>query len=358
LRSPLIVVAPRAFKGTLTARAAAAAMARGAGGAGDLEVVELPLSDGGPGLIEALESGSDRVEMHWVSGPMGERVEARVLWSGMQAVIESADACGLHLVAEGERDPWRASTRGVGELIAIAAATASEIVIGLGGSATVDAGLGMAAALGWRVLAADGAVIETVAAQLERVARIERPAHPLALQITALADVVTPLVGPHGAARVFGPQKGVATGDIDRLDRGFRQLADVFARDLDADVHDLPRSGAAGGLGAALVALMNAQLQSGSDWVLERSGFDHLLSRARLVITGEGSFDAQSSLGKITGVVIERAAARNVPVLLVAGRVDGELPTHVDAPAHGLPQIMADDLERIVRQACFRLLHP
>src|SRR5688572_22894384 len=148
----MILVAPTAFKGTLSARAAAEAMAAGARAAAAHHVVVTPLSDGGPGLIDALQAGAERIDAVHVSGPLGPRVNARVLWRGTQAVVESADACGLHLVPEAQRDPWRATTRGVGELIAIAATSAREIAIGLGGSATVDGGIGMAAALGWRLL--------------------------------------------------------------------------------------------------------------------------------------------------------------------------------------------------------------
>ncbi|MEX2285413.1 MAG: glycerate kinase [Gemmatimonadota bacterium] len=352
----MILVAPTAFKGTLSARAAAEAMAAGARAAAAHHVVIAPLSDGGPGLIDALEGDSDRIETVRVSGPLGARVNARVLWRGAQAVVESADACGLHLVPQAQRDPWRATTRGVGELISFAAANAREIVIGLGGSATVDGGIGMAAALGWRLLDAKGEPITPVAAELHRIARIEPPAQQLSAAITVLADVVTPLVGAQGAARVFGPQKGVVTGQIDRLDRALEQLADVIARDLGTSVHALPAGGAAGGLGAGLVAFLNAAIQSGSDWVLQRIGFDDLLARASLLVTGEGSYDAQSSLGKITGVVIERAAARGVPVLLIAGRVEGLLPAHVQTMDHAGRRLSATDLERMVRASCARLL--
>jgi glycerate kinase len=279
-----------------------------------------------------------------------------VLWRGEQAVVESADACGLHLVPKTRRDPWRATTRGVGELIAFAATSAREIAVGLGGSATVDGGIGMAAALGWRLLDANGTPITPVAADLQRIAHIEPPAQSISATITVLADVVTPLVGIQGAARVFGPQKGVESGQIDRLDRALEQLADVIARDLGKSVHALPAGGAAGGLGAGLVAFVNAAIESGSEWVLQRIGFDNLLARASLLVTGEGSYDAQSSLGKITGVVIERAGARGVPVLLVAGRIEGPLPAHVRTMDHAGRQLSATDLERMVRASCAQLL--
>ena len=353
----MILVAPTAFKGTLSARAAAEAMAAGARAGVAHHVVTAPLSDGGPGLIDALEFKADRIETVPVRGPLSARVNARVLWRGKQAVIESADACGLHLVPEQQRDPWRSSTRGVGELIAHAAENADDIVVGLGGSATVDGGIGMAVALGWQALDANGVAITPVAAELHRLARIESGSRAFDRNITALADVVTPLVGPHGAARVFGPQKGVPSTQIDRLDRALTQLADVIARDLGKHIHALPAGGAAGGLGAALAAFLNARMRSGSEWVLEQVGFDDMLARASLLVTGEGSYDAQSSLGKITGVVIQRAAARGVPVLLIAGRVEGKLPEHVYAPNQQSVQLTAIDLERMVRAHSARLLH-
>jgi glycerate 2-kinase len=353
----MILVAPTSFKGTLSARAAAEAMAAGARAGVAHHVVTAPLSDGGPGLIDALEFKSDRIETVRVSGPLGARVNARVLWRGKRAVIESADACGLHLVPEQQRDPWRSSTRGVGELIAHAAQSADEIAVGLGGSATVDGGIGMAVALGWQALDAKDVAITPVAADLHRLARLAAGEHRFAGEITALADVVTPLVGPHGAARVFGPQKGVPPAQIDRLDSALKQLADVIARDLGKQIHAMPAGGAAGGLGAAMAAFLNARIRSGSEWVLEQVDFDGMLARTSLLVTGEGSYDAQSSLGKITGVLIQRAAARGVPVLLIAGRVEGSLPEHVHAPTHPGGQLTAIDLERMVRAHCARLLH-
>jgi glycerate 2-kinase len=333
-------------------------MARGARAASRGEVVALPLSDGGPGLIDALQPVADRIEQVRVSGPLKGKVDARIMWIGSRAIIESADACGLHLVHEDERDPWNSHTRGVGELISQAAGKAMEIVVGLGGSATVDGGAGLASALGWRLLDANGKRIAPIPAELQRIARIERPVQSISAITTVLADVTTPLVGPDGAARVFGPQKGVAAVEIDRLDRGLRIFADVIARDVGRSVHDIEGGGAAGGLGAALVAFLGGRLRKGSEWVLDALGFDTLLARASVVITGEGSYDAQSALGKITGVLVERARATGIPVVLIAGRVEGALPPHVHAAEHNLHRLSIDDLEQAANSEIARLLHP
>jgi glycerate 2-kinase len=352
---PLFLVVPTSFKGSISAREAARAIGRGVRAAG-ADVVEQPLSDGGPGLIDALQQEHDRCGMHRVSGPSAGAVQARILHQQNSAIIESADACGLHLVADVERDPWHATTRGVGELIALAAETADEIVVGLGGSATVDGGIGMAAALGWRFLDAKGAPLTATAAQLHRIARLEAPPQALNRRVLALADVVAPLTGPLGAAHVFGPQKGVAREDVDRLDDGLHNLAEVIRRELGLALGALPGSGAAGGLAAGLVAFLDARLLPGSEWVLEHVDFDQTLARASLVITGEGSYDAQSSMGKITGTVIERARVQGVPVLLIAGRIGVDLPAHVRAAPAQTRALTLADLEHIAQVETRRLL--
>jgi glycerate kinase len=207
-----------------------------------------------------------------------------------------------------------------------------------------------------RFLDANGVQLTPGPAQLQRIAHIERPGQMLQLRVLALADVVTPLVGPEGAARVFGPQKGVADRDLDPLDAGLQNLADVIGRESGIDVGTVPGGGAAGGLAAGLVAFLNAQLLPGSSWVLEHVDFDRTLARASLVITGEGSYDAQSRIGKITGTVIERARLQGVPVLLIAGRIAAELPAHVQpAPEQATPLTLTD-LERIAYAETRRLL--
>jgi glycerate 2-kinase len=354
----MIIVAPTALKGTISARAAARALAEGIRSLGCGDVIELPVSDGGPGLIDSLESEQTRLERVDVLGPLGEETSARVLRQGALAVIESADACGLHLVQPRDRDPLRASTFGVGQLLQAAAARSTRhIVIGLGGSATMDAGLGMAGALGWRFTQHDGWVLPFEPTTLQTVDHIVPPKTPWSLPVTALADVRTPLFGPNGAAHVFGPQKGASAGVIESIDRGFERLARVVEADLGVSFGDEPGDGAAGGLGAAIRVFLGGQIVSGSGWVLQQIEFDKWLKQARLLVTAEGSYDAQSSLGKITGVLIERARALGVPVLLIAGRVEGNLPPGVRAVAAASgAQLREEDLTRLARAACSELL--
>lgn len=320
------LICPTAYKGTLTATEAAVAMAKGARSAApDLELRLQPLADGGNGLLHALESAAGgRGKGARVAGPLGTSVTTRFLIQDGQAVVETAEACGLHLVPKPLRDPLRASTRGVGELLLAAAAEVppgGRLVVGLGGSATVDAGAGMAIALGWRLLDDDGAPIPPGGAGLLRLATIEPPSEPPPLPpLIVLADVTNPLLGPMGAARVFGPQKGARPLDVERLERGLEQWARVVTRDLGADVGATPGAGAAGGLGAAFEALLGATPSAGAAWVLNEVGFDDALVGATVVVTGEGSYDAQSSMGKATGEVVRRSRAAGVPVLVVAGR--------------------------------------
>ena len=334
----MILVAPTSFKGTYSAAVVSRAIAR-AVRTHNHDCIERPVSDGGPGLIDALLAAQTG-ELHQthVKGPMGDVVVARILGQGERAVIESADACGLDLVRPERREPMRASTFGVGELITAAAKYAKQIFVGLGGSATIDGGTGMARALGWTV-------------EPDHV----QGAFALDASVTALYDVRSPLYGRDGAARVFGAQKGATPEEIELLDARLQQLAEVLRRDLGIDVANVAGAGAAGGLGAGMMAFTNARLVSGSEWLLGEIGFDALLERAELLITGEGAYDAQSSLGKITGTLIERAQHKQVPVLLIAGSVSGALPANVHAVA-GKGELSEDDIEQLADDALAQLL--
>lgn len=365
----MILICPTAFKGTVTARDAAEAMAAGARAAAPgTEVRVLPLSDGGNGLLDAM-SAARGGSYHTVDvpGPAGEPVVARYLVQGGDAVVETAEACGLHLVVERSRDPLRATTTGVGQLLLAAAGAggaacgariASDVlVVGLGGSATVDAGAGMAAALGWRHLDEHGAPIPPGGEGLLRLHIIRPPAVPPRVpQMTVLADVTNPLVGDDGAAAVYAPQKGASAADVEVLQRALARWADVVARDLGRRVEALPGGGAAGGLGAAFAAYLDAPPARGADWLLEAVGFDDLLAAARLVVTGEGSWDPQSSMGKITGEVVERARAAAVPVLLVAGSVHSPLPRGVHAVTGGGAVLDGAEMAALVRDRVPALL--
>lgn len=357
----MILVAPTSFKGTIGAAEAAAALAAGARRVRPhAEVVEAPLSDGGPGLIDALRRApAAPLPRVVVTGPLGERTTAPVLVVDGRALVESADACGLHLVPPGRRDPLRTTTRGVGELLLRAAAMPGvrELVCGLGGSATVDGGTGLARALGFAFLDAAGQLLPEGGGALDRLARIAPPAARVPLPaVTALCDVASPLLGPQGAAPVFGPQKGADALGVARLEAGLQRLAERIRLDLGGDVTALAGGGAAGGLGAGLVAFAGARLLPGSEWVLDAVGFDAALARARLVLTGEGAYDEQSALGKVAGEVIRRARARGVPVLLVCGSIRGALPEGVTGLSGGGRPLAPGDLAALAADGCARLL--
>jgi glycerate kinase len=320
-----VVVAPDSFGGTLSATAAAEAIATGwRRTAPDDELRLLPLADGGTGFVDVLHAarGGEWHELE-VTGPFGDPVPARWLRIDDTAYLESADACGLHLVPRERRVPEVARTvtsRGVGELVADARdAGVRAVVIGLGGSATTDGGAGMLAALGAVPVDDDGAPLSGGGAALARCARLEGTTR-VGVELVAAADVDNPLLGQHGAAAVFGPQKGADDTAVAELDAALARFADVLAATFGVDVRDEPGAGAAGGLGAALLAL-GARRVSGAGLVRELVGLDTELDKAQLAITGEGSFDWQSLRGKLITAVARGAADRGLPCLVLAGQV-------------------------------------
>lgn len=324
----MILISPTAFKGTLTAREVAEAMA--AGVKEGVAVRTAPLSDGGNGLLNALEAAAGgKGHGARVAGPLGTSVTARYLVQGDRAVVETAEACGLHLVPPPLRDPGQASTRGVGQLLLAASGDRepAELVVGLGGSATVDGGTGMLTALRWKLLDRRGNPIRPGGRGLLELHAIEAPREPLTLpRLVVLADVRNPLLGERGAARVFGPQKGADPEDIAVLERGLERWDEVVRRELGKEVAELPGAGAAGGLGAAFAAFLDASPLPGAGWLLDAVGFDKLLEEADVVVTGEGTWDRQSTMGKVTGEVVARAAAAGIPILVVAGSVKAPVP--------------------------------
>ena len=333
----MILIAPTAFKGTLTATEVADAMAAGAAsalGSAEKELRQLPLSDGGNGRLIALEDAAGgKGQGARVTGPLGTSVTARFLVQDARVVVETAEACGLHLVPTPLRDPNRASTRGVGELIRAAREAAdpgTDTVVGLGGSATVDAGAGMVGALGWKLLDRDGEPIPPGGRGLLELHAIEPPDEAVELgKLVVLADVNNPLLGERGAAQVFAPQKGASAEDVVVLERGLERWVDVVGRELGKSVAALPGAGAAGGLGAAFAAFLDAPPRLGAGWLLDTVGFDAALADADIVMTGEGAWDEQSTMGKVTGEVVRRARAKGLPVLVVAGSADGPVPDGV-----------------------------
>jgi glycerate 2-kinase len=280
---PVAAVAPDKFRGTLSASEAAAAMARGARTAGFDVVREVPLADGGEGTLDALLAAGGSRRVTRVTGPLGDRVDAEWgLLSDGTAVVEAARASGLELVA-GRNDPLRATTRGTGECIAAAArAGARRIVVGVGGSATTDGGLGAVETLGWSLAGLD---------------------------VVVACDVMTHFLD---AARVYAPQKGATEAQVELLTRRLERLAQQFESRTGVDVRELEGGGAAGGLAGGLAAI-GARLEPGFDVVAGAAGFDAALDGADLVLTGEGKVDATSFAGKVVGGVLEWAADAGIP---------------------------------------------
>jgi glycerate kinase len=322
-----IIVAPNAFKGTLTAPEAAAAISRGAREVfPEAEIVEVPIADGGDGTAEALvtalhgEFRSVRVE-----GPLGDPVDARygLVNSGRTAVVELAAASGLALIPSSRRDPTRATTYGFGQVLEAARqAGVTEVIAGIGGSATNDGGAGMAQALGYRLLDARGHDLERGGAALVRLQGIDSSGFDRgwrSVRVKVACDVSNPLTGPQGASAVYGPQKGADPDMVRELDAALARFAEVIERDLGRRVADVTGAGAAGGAGAGLIAFLDAELVPGAPLVVEAAGFDEKLKGAALVITGEGRADEQTAYGKAPGEVARRAQAAGVPVLLLTG---------------------------------------
>jgi glycerate 2-kinase len=322
-----IVIAPDKFKGSLSATQVAAAVAAGlraALGPARAELVTIPVADGGEGTVDAaVAAGFDRVPVS-ASGPLGDPVEAGYARRGEVAVVELACVCGLSRLPGGRLAPLTASSFGAGEVLRAALeAGARRIIFGVGGSASTDGGAGLLQALGARVLDDRGEPAGFGGAALRDVAALDlNGLHP-ALRSSDLilaADVDNPLTGPNGAAEVYGPQKGAAPPEVAELDTGLRRWAEVVAAALGADHSMAPGSGAAGGVGFAARAVLGARSRPGIGLVLELAGFEAALAGADLVITGEGSLDAQSLAGKAPVGVARAAARRGIPVVAVAGR--------------------------------------
>jgi glycerate 2-kinase len=322
-----VVVAPNAFKGSLSAPQAAAAIARGVREAlPDAEIVEIPVADGGDGTMEALVSAHHgKFKSVEVEGPLGDPVDATygLIEGGLTGVVELASASGLTLIPTERRDPRRTSTYGFGQLLeAVRAEGVGSIVAGIGGSATNDGGAGMAQALGYRLIDGAGRELPRGGEALLLIERIDgaglNPAWR-SVKVKVACDVTNPLTGPEGASYVYGPQKGANPEAVRLLDRALAHLAEVIERDLGKRVADIPGAGAAGGAGAGLMAFLDATLAPGARLVLDASGFDRALDGTQLVITGEGRVDSQTAYGKAPGEVARRAQAAGVPTLLIAG---------------------------------------
>ncbi len=322
-----IVIAPQTFKGSISALEAAEAMRQGVQEVfPNSDVVLIPVADGGDGTLETLVEGSGgEIRETEVRGPLGERRIAQwgAMGDGAAAVIEMARTSGLALVPLDQRDPLNATTYGLGEVARAALDDGfRRFIIGIGGSATNDAGAGMAQALGIKLLDEDGDDLPAGGAALLNLSRIEMSGiDPRVRESSFLVacDVSNPLTGPEGASAIYGPQKGATPDMVETLDAALMRFSEVARRDLGAEINDLRGAGAAGGLGGGMVAFLNAELRAGVDIVLDTVGLDAALEGADLVLTGEGALDYQTVYSKAPIGVAERARKRGIPVIAIAG---------------------------------------
>jgi len=339
-----ILIAPDKFKGALNAREAAENIAKGLRDAlPDAKIDIVPIADGGEGTAEAIceaRGGS------WLKckahDPFGREIEARYAWieDGKLAVMEMSEAAGMRRLSESERDPVRATTFGVGEMILDAASReTNEIIIGLGGSATNDGGFGMARALGFRFYSSVSLTeylrgrlllrrttppeLQNSVIELRTLERIKKPESLSLPKIVAAVDVQNPLLGENGATRVFGPQKGASEEELNVLERALTRLADVVAEEFGFDYRDRPGAGAAGGLGFGLMSFCGATIRPGFDVVAEAVGLESKMKGVDVVITGEGSLDRQTLEGKTPAGVARLARKLGRKVFAIAGRYDG-----------------------------------
>ncbi len=322
-----ILIAPQSLKGSLTAKEAGLAIAQGVQKIypkAEIEVV--PVADGGEGTVQALvDASGGKIIQKMVTGPLGEPVPAffGLMGDGSTAAIEMAACAGLPLVPPEKRDPRITTTYGVGELILAALDYGSRhFIIGIGGSATNDGGAGMAQALGAMLLNSKGREIEPGGAALATLAHISTSSMDARLQnctVEVACDVTNPLCGPMGASAVYGPQKGATTEMVEELDKELAHYAHIVEQDLGMSIEEIPGAGAAGGLGAGLIAFLHATLRPGAQIVFEAVRLEEKIRKADLVITAEGQIDGQTAYGKSVGAVAEIAKRYDLPVLAFAG---------------------------------------
>lgn len=363
---PLIVLAPDSYKESLTAKQVCEAMQAGFASVWPgARFEQVPMADGGEGTVRSLvDATGGQPFTATVTGPLGEPVEAEygVLGDGVTGVIEMAAASGLELVPTDRRDPMVATTYGTGELVlACLDRGVRRLIIGIGGSATNDGGAGFASALGARLLDADGHELPPGGAALARLASIDVTGLDPRLGelvVEVASDVTNPLCGPEGASAVYGPQKGASPEQVAELDAALGVLADRLQQDLGRSVADLPGAGAAGGLGAGLLAFTSATLQPGIDIVIRHTRLADRVAGADLVVTGEGRMDAQTRFGKTPFGVAKVAHAAGVPVIGVAGSLGAGVDELDDVfaaifPVIGrlapLPEVLAEAADNVER---------
>jgi len=324
-----ILVAPDKFKSSLTASKAAEVIADGLQSVithADIDIQ--PLADGGEGTMHVICDAMDGVVIPCPAhDPLGREILSGFGWvkKSRLAVVEAAEASGYWRVAAQDRAPWESSTFGTGELILAAIQRgASNILVGLGGSATNDAGIGMAAALGYQFLDSQGNPIRSVPSEFLAVRNVTRPLREISAAFEVLSDVTNPLIGPQGATRIFGPQKGVAPEDVDRLDAAVTHLASVVERDLGVKAMNVPGSGAAGGLGFGLLAFCGATMASGFDVIASLTDLEARVMACNIIVTAEGSLDRQTLRGKGPGALAVMGRRFGKRVVAIGGRVEDE----------------------------------
>jgi glycerate kinase len=325
-----ILIAPDSFKGSLTSLQAANAIERGilkaAASCGvKVDVDKVPMADGGEGTVEAIIcAAGGRMVRTKALDPLGRETDSFFgLLPDGTAVIEMAAASGLNLLKPEERNPMKTTTYGTGQLIKAALDYGSrKLIIGIGGSATNDGGTGMAQALGVRFLDAEGKEIGFGGGELSRIAKIDVSGldpRVKEAEIVVACDVKNVLCGPQGASAVYGPQKGATPEMVKILDENLRHLAWIIKRDLGKDVLEVPGSGAAGGLGAALIAFLDARMKPGIEIIMEITKFEKKLKEADMVITGEGSTDSQTLYGKVPLGIGRMACKWRKPLVCISG---------------------------------------
>ncbi|KIL40105.1 glycerate kinase [Gordoniibacillus kamchatkensis] len=324
-----IVIAPDSFKGSLTAKEVGLAVAAGVKRALPESVATvIPMADGGEGTMQCLiDATGGRFVEAVVKNPLGRDIKSGfgILGDGSTCVIEVAMSSGLYLIDKQERNPLLTSTYGFGQLIAAALDQGCrKFILGLGGSATNDGGAGMLQALGADLLDEEGNPLGFGGGQLGRLAHIRTSGLDSRLvesSFVVACDVDNPFVGPSGASEVFGPQKGASPDMVRELDEGLRRFADVIEQTRGISIHNMPGTGAAGGLSGGIVAFMNGKLESGVSIVIRETGLEAAIAKADLVITGEGQVDFQTARGKTPCGVAHVARSYNVPVVILAGSV-------------------------------------
>lgn len=330
-----ILLAPDKFRGSLDAPQVCEAMTEGIRMVSPkIEVVSLPMADGGEGTLDLLlwYSGGKK-QTAQVQDPLGRLIDAEYGLSadGKTAFIEMATASGLRLLKTEERNPLKTSTFGTGELIKLVLEAGVEnIILGIGGSATTDAGIGMAAALGWQFLDENGKKLSPIGENLIKIKAIKQSSSTIypqrrphsSLNIKVACDVTNPLFGENGAAYVYGPQKGADKQAVELLNEGLQNIANVFERDFGKNYAQIAGTGAAGGLGFGAVAFINAELKEGVKLLMDFCDFDKNLKDVNLIITGEGKIDNQTLQGKLIKGITDRANNANIPIAAICGMLD------------------------------------